>query len=407
MSVYDRIELTCGPVVPILSKAIRSQFVADKGNVLYGGDFSNIEGRLNAWFAGEQWKLDAFRDYDFGRGVELYKLAYARSFGATVESVTKPQRQIGKTQELALGYQGSIGAWLRFDPKPDTVTKTIREQFHGTDSWRKAAEQYDRARGHHGLSVDSWIAIKVVINSWRESNSRIVQSWYELQDAAIEAVDAQGSLVPALGGKVAYMVADGFLWCRLPSGKLLAYARPRLVTRVERWLVDADGDPIDADELEEDELAARLAAGATIEEGLKRTQVQFYGKNQKTGAWGLQYLYGGLQCNNVVQCTARELLRFAMHNVEQDEDACEEARAIMRFYHGTAAAYMQQLRNGQRDLSRWGYPIVLHIHDETVSEVAQGFGSVAEYEALMKIVPPWLDGLPLAAKAWTDTRYVK
>jgi DNA polymerase len=88
--------------------------------------------------------------------------------------------------------------------------------------------------------------------------------------------------------------------------------------------------------------------------------------------WGRQALYGGLLCNNDVQGTARELLRFAMGNVE---DA--------------------------------GYPVVLHVHDELVSEVSQAFGHVDHYQDLMSILPSWLSGLPLAAKAWTESRYVK
>jgi len=371
-SWHDLIELTHGPVVPLLSKALRAQFVASKGKVFYGGDFSNIEGRINAWFAGEQWKLDAFRDYDSGRGDDLYVRSYAQAFGLDGGSVTKSQRQIGKTQELAFGYQGSVGAWLRFDPRPDLVTRVTKGLFYGTDVWRKAADQYDRSRNHLGLGPDSWIAIKVNVNSWREANSRIVQGWWDLQDAALAAVDAPGCVAPALNGKVAYMVSDGFLWCKLPSGKLLAYAQPRLVEMKEEYVVDEEGEAIPLDELLPHELEEKIAAGAKVETGRTRTQVAYQGKNQKTGHWGRQFLYGGLQTNNVVQSTARELLRIAMHTIE---DA--------------------------------GYPIVLTIHDEVLSEVDEGFGSVHEYQSLMSILPPWLDGLPLAAKAWTDHRYVK
>lgn len=371
LSSHDIIELTYGPVTPILSKALRSQIVAGKGNILYGGDFANIEGRLNAWFSEESWKLAAFEAYDRSMGPDLYCVAYSRSFGVDVERVEQNQRQIGKTQELACGYQGSIGAWLRFDPNPTTVTRVIKERFLNTDAWLKAADQYDRARHHLGLEPDQWIAIKIVINSWREANPRITQSWWDLQDAAIEAVDAQGGVVDVLGGKVRYLCSEGFLWCRLPSGKLLAYAKPHLVERREDYLIDADGEVFPAEEFLPEEINEKISQGAKIEEGRTRTQVAFEGKNQKTGVWGRQYLYGGLQVNNVVQGTARELLRFAMHNVEPR------------------------------------YPIILHIHDELISEVDEAFGSVAEYENLMRILPAWLTNLPLAAKAWSAKRYIK
>jgi len=371
MNHHDLIELCYGPVTPILAKALRSQIIAEKGNILYGGDFANIEGRLNAWFSGEIWKLDAFNAFDGGRGEDLYCVAYARSFGCAVQDVARNQRQIGKTQELACGYQGSIGAWLRFDPQPTIVTRVIKEQFFNTDSWAKASAQYDQARNHLGLEPDQWIAIKIVINSWRESNPRITQGWWDLQDAAIEAVGAPGAVVDVLGGKVRYLSAEGFLWCRLPSGKLLAYARPRLVERRDDYLIDAEGNVFPAEEFDADETKDRLDQGAKLEKGRVRTLVAFEGRNQKTRVWGTQYLYGGLQTNNIVQGTARELLRFAMHNIEPR------------------------------------YPIVLHVHDELVSEVDEAFGSVPEYQTLMSVLPPWLTNLPLSAKAWSAKRYIK
>lgn len=370
--LHDQIALEFGDVMPILSKALRSMFVATLGSEFCGADFSNIEGRINAWFANEEWKLQAFKDYDAGIGSDLYRVAYSKSFGIVVEMVTKAQRQVGKTEELALGFQGSIGAWLRFDPNPIVVTRVISEQFRGTDTWRKAEAQYDAAHTHFGLEADQWISIKVVVNSWREANGSIVQSWWDLQDAAIAAVDSPSEVVPVLDGKVQYLASDGFLWCRLPSGKLLAYASPRLVETKEKWLVDADGESFPAEEFTADEIAARVALGAKIQSGRTRTQVQFEGKNQKTGVWGKQRLYGGLQCNNVIQGTARELLRFAMHNVEVA-----------------------------------GYPIMFHVHDEIVSEITPAFGSVDHFQNLVSILPPWLQGLPLAAKAWSAHRYVK
>jgi DNA polymerase bacteriophage-type len=379
---HDIIELERGAVVPILSKAMRAMFVAAPGKRYIGGDFANVEGRVNAWLAGEQWKLDAYRAFDQGVGPDLYKLAYSRTFGIPVTDVTKIQRQIGKTEELAFGYQGSVGAWLRFDSKPEVVTRVVREQSYGSEAWLRACEQYDRATKHYGLSADQWIAIKVIVNGWRDGHPQIMQNWWDLQDAAIQAVDEPGIIVESVqrrdhtvalcGGRVKYMVAEDFLWCRLPSGKLLAYCRPRLVEVKEDFLVDADGEIFPVEEFTADEIAARIAAGAKVQEGRVRTQVSYQGKNQKTGAWGSQRLYGGAQCNNVVQGTARELLRIAMHSVENH-----------------------------------GYPITLHVHDEVVTEVDEAFGSPTELESLMSILPPWAEGLPLVAKAWSDGRYVK
>lgn len=369
---HDLIELSYGPVTPILSKATRTAFVAAPGKKLVYGDFSNVEGRVCAWVTNEQWKLDAFRAFDAGRGPDLYKVAYGKSFDVSPEAVIAAQRQIGKTMELSFQFQGSIGAWLRFDPNPEKVTKLVKEQFYGTPQWMKAAGQYDAATKRYGLTPDQWISIKLTVNSWRDAHPNCTQSWWEIQDGAIEAVGAPDTIVPVMGGRVRYLASEGFLWCRLPSGKLLAYAKPRLVERREDFLVDADGEIYPAEEFAADELAARIAAGGTLLEGRSKMQVVFEGKNQKTNAWGHQYLYGGLQMNNIVQGTARELLRCSMETVEL-----------------------------------FGYEIVLHVHDELVTEVDRAFGSATELESLMSIIPEWAKGLPLATKAHESQRYTK
>lgn len=85
----------------VIASTVRGMLIAPRGKTLQSLDFSAIEARVCAWLLGEQWKLDAFKSYDEGTGPDLYKVAYARLFNAGVESVTKSQRQIGKTLELA------------------------------------------------------------------------------------------------------------------------------------------------------------------------------------------------------------------------------------------------------------------------------------------------------------------
>lgn len=154
--VYDMLYLVYGDVLGPLSKAIRSTIRAPEGYKLVGGDLSNIEGRGNAWLAGETWKLDAFRDYDtilgvdkkgnpIRKGPDLYELSYARSFGAEVSQVTKQQRQIGKVQELALGYQGSIGAFItmgaNYDVNPYLISKVVKGVV-SAELWDSVAWRY-------------------------------------------------------------------------------------------------------------------------------------------------------------------------------------------------------------------------------------------------------------------------
>lgn len=94
-------DLSPFPVMKLASSAIRRVLVPSNGNHLITCDLSNIEGRIAAWLAGEQWKLRAFRDFDAGVGKDLYNLAYAKAFNVDVDSVTDEQRSIGKVLELA------------------------------------------------------------------------------------------------------------------------------------------------------------------------------------------------------------------------------------------------------------------------------------------------------------------
>jgi DNA polymerase len=307
--IVDCIEMVAGPTMEWMSKCLRAMLIAGPGKKFVSGDFSNIEGRVNAWISGEHWKLDAFRAYDAGTGPDLYKLAYAKSFGIAVEDVDKGMRQVGKTMELALGFQGGAGAFITMG-------------------------------ANMGVHVSEERANELKV-AWREAHPFITQSWWDLQDAAIAAVGAPGMKVPCLNGKVQYLAANGFLFCQLPSGRVLAYADPKLV-----WTETLHGS--------------------------KRLQIEYWGVDSYTKRWGPQRLYGGVQSNNVVQGAARDLMVEAMFRAE---DA--------------------------------GYPIVLTVHDELLSEVAENFGSAGEYQRIMSELPQWAKGLPVATAAWEDKRYVK
>jgi DNA polymerase len=147
-----------------------------------------------AWLAGEEWKLDAFRAYDAGEGPDLYKLAYARSFGIKPDQVDKDQRQLGKVQELALGYQGAVGA-------------------------------FSSMAALYGVSLPEAKVLELV-KAWRKANSEIVGFWYGLEQRVKDAILNPGATLSY--GRL--KVRRGGAWLRivLPSGRALSYPSVKL-----------------------------------------------------------------------------------------------------------------------------------------------------------------------------------
>ena len=112
VSAQDKAEcisLLDGPPIGVIANCLRGTLVAAPGHDLLAADFASIEGRVIAWLAGETWKLGAFRAFDAGTGPDIYKLTYSKSFHVPLEGITDKQRQVGKVEELALGFGG--GGW--------------------------------------------------------------------------------------------------------------------------------------------------------------------------------------------------------------------------------------------------------------------------------------------------------
>ncbi len=355
--IYEHIVAIYGPLEPmtLLSKALRSMICAAPGNVLIGGDFSNVEGRVSAWLSNETWKINAFTDYDNGTGPDLYKLAYARSFGVDVNTIGKGrERQIGKVQELALGFQGGVGAYMsmgaNYGVNPYELSKPVYEAT-GAEQWNRTLLQYENAENKFKLLPNEWCALKILVDNWRAAHPKTVKCWWELQDAAIEAVSTPGKIVSMCGGKLTYYSDGRVLWLVLPSGRMLSYSSPQIeTTKVIR--VNKDGEKY-----------------VQI-----KYSVSFYGVCSLTRQWKKHHLYGGHQWENAVQAIACDLMIFGMFNLE---DA--------------------------------GYPLVLTVHDEIVAEVFANSNYHNEYHfaEIMSKLPPWAFGLPHAVGAWKDKRYVK
>jgi DNA polymerase bacteriophage-type len=364
------------PAITMVAKSLRAMFIAHEGARFVGGDLSNIEGRIAAWITDERWKVEAFRAYDEKRGPDLYRVAYARSFGvADPATVTGARRQVGKVTELSLQYQGSVGAWIKmaanYGVQPSDVVGVVHEAV-GPDIWAAQWKRYPSATDKHGLFPDEWSAIKLIVGGWRDAHPLLVQSWWDLQDAAIEAVANPGVVVPVLQGRVRYLFARGFLWCSLPSGRTISYCNPRVVTADASYLQMPDASRVKLEALSADEIADMQDQGGEIVK-VSRRRVDYDGFEGEKKRWATMNLYGGMQFAHVVSGTARDIMVWDM--LEAD---------------------------------RLGYPLVLTVHDELLAECPNGIGSAAELERIMSTPPPWVEGdLPLAAKAWEDVRYAK
>lgn len=214
----------------VLPNLLRGEIIAPAGKKLIVADYSNVEGRVLAWLAGEEWKLQAFRDFDAGHGHDLYKLAYARAFGVKPEDVTKPQRQIGKVLELALGYGGGAPAFARFAKAYGIDLSDMAEYVKSTAPravWLEAVDGYPyfvEKNRTGGLEREAFIACDVLKRLWRKTNPKIVQFWANVGQAVRKAIVSRESVRV---GYVAFTRTESFLVIRLPSGRLLCYPSPK------------------------------------------------------------------------------------------------------------------------------------------------------------------------------------
>jgi len=279
------IELIYGTPITLVSDCVRSMICAEKGNILMASDFSNIEGRMVAWLAGQGDKLDAFRAFDAGTGPDIYLIQAAAIYGCSIEEAA-PHRQIGKVGELSLGFQGGPRAFAKMSKNYGV---RIGELYGPI--WAMAASEFkDQAKdgwGEHGkrtgMAQEAWLAAEVIKLAWRDKNNFIQAFWGEIEEAAIQAVRNPGEATRA--GYVIYKKVGSFLFCLLPSGRALSYPYPTLRDVKTPW-------------------------GAT------RQQVFYKSIDQYTRKWGDKAFYGGLGVENITQAAARDIMAEAMKRVD-------------------------------------------------------------------------------------------
>ena len=343
----------------MISKCLRGFIKAVPGNTLMGGDFSAIEGRGIAWLAGEQWKLDAYRQIDANPDLpDMYERTYATTFGIDANAVTKLQRQVGKVEDLAFGYQGGVGAF-RTMGKSAKVT-VVKER---TPALIAKAQKT-------GFQLFTEGEVNTIKDGWRDANRAIKQYWWDLEDAAIKAVREPGEITRAgaAGRQVMFRKRGSFLWCRLPSGRTLCYPYPVVYTggKFDKQFLTFKSVP--------DATVWAIFSAWKNEDPAERGPNTTYIVDEPGNSreWCRVSTYGGKLAENITQAICRDLLAEAMLRVE--------------------AA---------------GYPVVLHVHDEIIVEGVFTEADRVKFEAAMSAVPAWAAGFPVSAGCWISERYIK
>jgi len=282
-----------GKPIELIASSLRGLITAEEGMDLICADFSAIEARVLAWLAGQESALEVFR-----RGEDIY-LHAAERLGQ--------DRFIGKVATLSLGYGG------------------------GKVAFQKMCTQY-------GLDLEE-SRCEAIKKDWRRANDDIVRFWSIVERAAIQATKKEGEPFSARGS--VFMRKASFLWCQLPSGRVICYPFPEIQQHETPW-----GEMVDA--------------------------LTYMGTNPISRKWERIASYGGKLVENVTQAVARDCLSEAMTRLEDE-----------------------------------GYTVVMHVHDEVVTEMPVHVGTLKEMIEIMTVVPDWAEGLPINANGWRGKRYRK
>lgn len=373
---------TLGRPLHLVSDAIRGFVWAAPGHDLVQADYSGIEGAVIAWSSDEAWKVQALHEIMADPSLpDLYRRTAAAIMNLTTDIVTKkhPLRQsVGKVSELALGYGGGVAAFYSMSRNYGVNLDGLYEPVWGAadeERREKAVRRYLAClkRGTSktdSLSREAWIACELIKVGWRASNPAISGGWRLREDAVREAIREPGRQVSTL--KFSYVVARGFLWCRLPSGRCLAYGSPKLKDQVWVEVRLDDGSWSDAEVMDREAAEAGERKGAVRVKGATAPRITALGVNSVTRKWERFGLYGGLLAENDTQAVARDLMV-----------------------------------NGLLRAEAAGYPVIAHVYDEIIAEVPKGFGDLRDFERLICELPPWAAGLPLSAGGWRGKRYRK
>lgn len=246
---WESVEMMYDDVADILSQLVRTALIAPSGKVFSVADFSAIEARVISWLANEKWRMDVFH----GDG-KIYEATGAKMFNVPISAITKGSvlRDKSKISELALGYEGSLGALKRMGGE------------------------------RMGLSDTEMMSL---VRKWRSANPAIVDMWKEIDEASKEAVRYQRP-VSCTCRNIIFNCDGEFMTIQLPSGRKLFYYGPKF----------------------KDKKIGRSTMPTRV--------LCYQGVVQETKQWGEIDTYGGKLTENIVQAISRDLLGNSMLNLE-------------------------------------------------------------------------------------------
>jgi DNA polymerase len=190
-----------------------------------------------------------------------------------------------------------------------------------------------------------------IVKNYRDTHQMVKGFWKDANNASLQAVGNPGEVVTFGALKnLKFIKAGAYLYLVLPSKRPLAYAAPKIVERPA---------PIDK------------ATGEPKWHGTTKA-VEISAVNPMTKQWRRESMYGGLWVENIVQAASRDIMAEGMLRCEASD-----------------------------------YPVVLSVHDEVVSEIPEGWGSLEEFQAKLAELPSWATGCPIATEGWRGKRYRK
>lgn len=359
----DVVETYYGDAIKAVSGCLRSLYESAPGCDLLSSDYSAIEAVVAAEISNEKWRQEVFRTHG-----KIYEMSASKITGLPFQEFLDHKERtgnhheyrgkIGKVAELASGYAGWIGAWKNFGA--DKHFSDDREIRDAILKWRAESPNIVEFWGgqlRHGVG-------------WGEH-------WYEnfgIEGAVVSAIQNPGVRYEYKGFGID--AVNDVLRIQLLSGRHLYYHQPRLEPTLDRFCK------------------------------LPIWQITYMGYNTDSTkgpvGWVRMETYGGKLFENIVQAVARDILGFAIVNLEKS--MCRETEEIKSEPIGIVEQLVKQERESegacQRAVGRVysNYSVVMHVHDEIVCEVPEGHGTVEEMENIMSTMPSWAAGWPVKAQ---------